>query len=327
MKSILLTNDLVAYVNDFGVIERILDMSIPMTIKPSYNNKELFDIDINESSYEEELQVLYPFLKKHNRKLLNGKEIDLYDEEKKIGIEFNGNYWHNEYNKNKKYHQEKSLLAEKKGVFLFHIFEHEWDDKFLKKNKDLDLKKNILNRIQTILKLNTQTIGARKCEIKLVPKEEKNRFLNENHMQGAEKHSSYALGLYYKDELVACMTFGKSKFKKYNWDLMRFCSKHGFNIQGGASRLFNYFVKNYVTSGETIVSYSDITKTIGSLYQTLGFELKSVNAPNYWWVNLDNYEILSRYSTQIPNEVETMHEAGYCCVSDCGTKTWLYTKK
>lgn len=43
MKSILLTNDLVAYVNDFGVIERILDMSIPMTIKPSYNNKELFD--------------------------------------------------------------------------------------------------------------------------------------------------------------------------------------------------------------------------------------------------------------------------------------------
>ena len=43
MKSILLTNDLVAYVNEFGVIERILDMSIPMTIKPSYNNKELFD--------------------------------------------------------------------------------------------------------------------------------------------------------------------------------------------------------------------------------------------------------------------------------------------
>ena len=47
MKSILLTNDLVAYVNDFGVIERILDMSIPMTIKPSYNNKEF------------KLQILY----------------------------------------------------------------------------------------------------------------------------------------------------------------------------------------------------------------------------------------------------------------------------
>lgn len=43
MKSIRLTNDLVAYVNDFGVIERILDMSIPMTLKPSYNNKELFE--------------------------------------------------------------------------------------------------------------------------------------------------------------------------------------------------------------------------------------------------------------------------------------------
>lgn len=42
MKSILLTNDLVAYVNEFGIVESILDMSIPMRIKPSYNNKELF---------------------------------------------------------------------------------------------------------------------------------------------------------------------------------------------------------------------------------------------------------------------------------------------
>lgn len=41
MKSILLTNDLVAYVNEFGIIESILDMSIPMRIKPS-DNKELF---------------------------------------------------------------------------------------------------------------------------------------------------------------------------------------------------------------------------------------------------------------------------------------------
>ena len=38
-----------------------------------YDLQELFDTDINESSYEEELQVLYPFLKKHNRKILNGK--------------------------------------------------------------------------------------------------------------------------------------------------------------------------------------------------------------------------------------------------------------
>nr|DAT67405.1 MAG TPA: hypothetical protein [Caudoviricetes sp.] len=43
MKSILLTNDLVANINEFGIIVSILDMSIPMTIKPSYNNKELFE--------------------------------------------------------------------------------------------------------------------------------------------------------------------------------------------------------------------------------------------------------------------------------------------
>lgn len=82
-----------------------------------------------ESSYELELFNLYPILKKHNRCILDGKEIDLYDEKKNIGIEFNGNFWHNELHKDKSYHQEKSLLAESKGIFLYHIFEYEWDTK------------------------------------------------------------------------------------------------------------------------------------------------------------------------------------------------------
>lgn len=35
MDSIQLTNDLVANINEFGVIVSILDMSIPATLKPS----------------------------------------------------------------------------------------------------------------------------------------------------------------------------------------------------------------------------------------------------------------------------------------------------
>lgn len=33
-KSIRLHNDLVAYVNEYGIIERFLDMSIPMSFEP-----------------------------------------------------------------------------------------------------------------------------------------------------------------------------------------------------------------------------------------------------------------------------------------------------
>ena len=304
-----------------------------------YGVEDLIDIAPLRSHYEDEI---IDFLKKlgitniepNNRKILGRQEIDIYLPDYKFGIEFNGIYFHSDLSS--KYqdhggrstrHQEKSLLAEEKGVFLFHIFEHEWDDSFLRKNENLNLKVNILNRIQTLLGLNVVTIGARKCEIREISKQDKNNFLDKNHIQGKEKHSQYAFGLYYQDELVACMTFGKSKFKKYDWELMRFCTKQGINVSGGASRLFQYFLNNYVASGETIVSYNDITKTKGTLYQTLGFELQSINRPNYWWINLDTKEVKSRYETQIPNESKVMHDAGFCRICDCGTKTWLYTKK
>ena len=40
MDSIQLTNDLVANINEFGIIVSILDMSIPITLKPSSFDKD-----------------------------------------------------------------------------------------------------------------------------------------------------------------------------------------------------------------------------------------------------------------------------------------------
>lgn len=61
------------------------------------------------------------------RKILYPKEIDIFIPDKMIGIEINGIYWHCvERDKSyKNYHQEKSLLAREKGIFIYHIFEHE----------------------------------------------------------------------------------------------------------------------------------------------------------------------------------------------------------
>ena len=287
-----------------------------------YDLQELFDTDINESSYEEELQVLYPFLKKHNRKLLNGKEIDLYDEEKKIGIEFNGNFWHNEYGKNKNYHQEKSKLAEEKGIFLYHIFEYEW---IMKKDK-------IINQLNNLLGINTNKIYARKCIIKEVKNSEKKIFLENNHLQGNDS-SSIKLGLYYQDELVSLMTFVKPRFnKKYEWELSRFCSKNNCNLIGGASKLFKYFIERY--NPQSIISYSNIAHTKGKLYETLGFELDSISEPNYVWCR--GNIILTRYQCQKHklleqgyegnSESEIMHNRGYFKIYDCGNKVWIWNR-
>lgn len=54
----------------------------------------------------------------HNcRKLLPGKEVDIYIPSKKLAVEFDGLYWHNDDNQqNYKYHLEKTEECERKGV-------------------------------------------------------------------------------------------------------------------------------------------------------------------------------------------------------------------
>lgn len=257
----------------------------------------------------------------NERKLLDGKEIDIYSPEYKTGIEFNGDYWHSDiyycdHNGRSTAHQEKSLLAEKRGIFLFHIFEHEWDD--------LIEQENIKNRLRTLFVKNEIRIGARKTQIIELSKDQKKEFLNQNHIQGND-HSTKQYGLIYRGELVACMTFVHPKNDKYTWELSRFCNKHGCVVQGGASKLFKYFVTT-LKSGDTVSSYNDITKTKGDLYKILGFKCVSVNQPNYVWINFQTGDIRTRYQEQAGGEVKRMHDQGYHRVCDCGTKTWVYTK-
>lgn len=63
----------------------------------------------------------------NDRSVLNGKELDLYYTEKKIAIEFNGDYWHSEKHKEKKYHYNKFSQCLEKGIVLVNIFENEWN--------------------------------------------------------------------------------------------------------------------------------------------------------------------------------------------------------
>lgn len=258
----------------------------------------------------------------NKRDLLENQEIDIYLPDYKLGIEFNGDYWHSDiYHKDNGgrslYHQNKSLAAQKQGIFIFHIFEYEWNN--------AQGQNNIKNRLSSLLNKNTQKIAARKCIVVELTAEQKKQFLNQNHIQGND-HSTKNIGLEYQGELVACMTFVRPKNKKYTWELSRFCSKHDYNIQGGASKLFKYFI-NGLEAGDTVSSYNDITKTKGDIYQTLGFSCVSINQPNYVWINFQTGDIRTRYQEQAAGEVDRMHAKGYHRVCDCGTKTWVYTKK
>lgn len=209
----------------------------------------------------------------NNRSLIHPQELDIYIPSKNLAIEYNGLYWHSETcGKDKNYHLNKTKLCAEKGVQLIHIFEDEW----IKKQQI------VKSRLKHLLGLTPYKIAARKCEVRLVKNKIASNFLDKYHIQGSI-NSSINLGLFYKNKLVALMTFGKSRFNKnYEYELLRYCSVFNFSIVGGASKLFSYFIKKY--NPTSVISYADRRWSNGNLYKQLGFnELKS-SSPAYFYV-------------------------------------------
>lgn len=256
-----------------------------------------------------------------DRSILNGKEIDIFLPDHNIGIEFNGLYYHSNLFVDNNYHINKSNLANEKGVKLIHIFEDEWVDK-----KDI-IKSIILNYINK----TPNKIYARKCKLMEISKEQSLIFLNENHIQGYSI-SSKNIGLFYNNELVSLMTFGNRKITgKKQMELIRFCNKLNTNVIGGASKLFNYFVKTY--KPESIISYQDNRLFNGNLYEKLGFKQIRISEPSYYYVINKKREYRYNWRKDVlvklgfdsnKTEKEIMEELGYPRIYDCGTKVWEF---
>lgn len=64
---------------------------------------------------------------RNTRDVISPLELDLYYPEKKIAIEFNGDYWHSSEFKSKDYHYNKFKDCSSKGVTLVSVFESEWN--------------------------------------------------------------------------------------------------------------------------------------------------------------------------------------------------------
>lgn len=215
----------------------------------------------------------------NNRTILNdGKELDIFIPEYNIAIEYNGLFWHNEKNTGKKSYL-KWKECKDKNIQLLTIWEDDWRQR-------QEIVKDI---IKTKLKLNKK-IYARNCILKEIDYNIEKSFLNNNHLQGYCQ-SSIRLGLFYNNKLYACMTFGKSRFKENEYELLRFACLNGYTIIGGFSKLLTYFIKNY-NFNESIISYANCDISNGNVYIKNNFKEIS-HSLNYWWCK--NGEKYSRY--------------------------------
>lgn len=275
----------------------------------------------NRSSFELKLCELLDTLNvkyiSNDRKILDGKELDIYIPEAKLAIEFDGIYWHN--NSLKSY--EKYKVLKEKDIQLINIFETEYDE----------------NKIRSILegRLHLSKIYyARKCSIKEIDNETYKNFCNENHIQSYAA-AKVKVGLFYDDELIQIMSFGKPRFnKKYEWEIVRECSK-SCGIVGGKERLFQYFLKTY--NPTSIISYCDNRYFTGESYVRLGMTKEKDTKNGYIYTNgkitYSRYQcqkhklknILKNYNSEL-TEYENMSANGFFRLYDFGQSVFTWRK-
>ena len=283
----------------------------------SFGEKEL--LDFVKSIYSG--QII-----ENDRRTLSPLELDILLPEKLLAIEFDGDYWHNEFNKDKMYHKEKTFKCAEKGIHLIHVFEYQWEND----------KETIKSIIKSFLVDDKTKIFARKCVVKEVPANTARDFCQENHLQGY-CNSNICLGLYHENKLIQIETFGKPRFSsKYDWELVRECSKKDVSVIGGKSKLFKYFCDNY--KPKNVVSYCNAALFSGDSYLKCGMTLEQWNNPGYVWckqhIALSRYKcqkhkLLKKYPEFNSNmtELDIMHSLGFAKLYDCGQKVFIWQAK
>ena len=268
-------------------------------------------------------------IKRRERKILQGQELDIYIPSKNLAIEFDGLYWHCElYKEDINYHLKKTLACEEQGIRLIHIFEDEWINK----------KEICKSRIMSALGIVENKIPARKCVVQQIESKIAKDFIEKNHIQGYAIGSIINYGLFYNENLVSVMSFSKlrknlGEVKEENvYELLRFCSKVDFNVIGGASKMFKAFIKEY--NPIKVISYCDRRWGNGNVYSKMGFKLDHISRPNYFYIvgserkNRFCYRkdiLISKYGCK---KEETEHS--FCLknhwyrIYDCGTKVFCY---
>lgn len=263
---------------------------------------------------------------------IENKSYDLHILNTNILIEINPSYTHNstvgarfsKFDKEplaKDYHFNKTILARDNNYRCIHIWD--WDD---------------IDKIVAMLKPK-ERLFARKLVCKEVSLKDTNEFLNNYHLQNTCKGQIIRLGLYTKEgELVQVMTFGKPRYnKKFEYELLRLCTKSDYIIVGGAKKLFTHFINQY--KPESIISYCDNSKFNGNVYTDLGFNLKDLGNPAKHWFNGETHitdnllrqrgfdQLFNTNYGKGTSNIQLMLNSGFIEIYDCGQSVYIWNNK
>jgi hypothetical protein len=232
------------------------------------------------SQYEREIEIWLetlgiPCVRNQKFKIDKAfKEVDVLIPHKNVGIDYHGLYWHSEEMRDKQNHLKRRLFFEKSGIFLFQIFADECRDK-----TDI-VKGKILER----LNFKQKKIDSEQCHVKTISKKEANEFLSKNHIEGpCLNKSQYYVGLYYKSDLKAVMTY---RIKSKTLEVIRFSNKLNHLIKNSYAALTKQLISSHNSIQEIQINL-DLRLEDKSSLITQGYEHQKTKL-NYQWTDFMN---------------------------------------
>lgn len=156
-----------------------------------------------------------------------------------------------------------------------------WEDQWIFHND------KIISKIQSILGI-TERIHGRETKVKAIDNLQLLDFLSKNHLNVPIK-AKYKYGLYYRNELVAVMSFSKGRplYREdilfNSFEMLRFCSKKGTTVVGGFSKLLNHFIKKM--EPDDVMTYVDADWSDGQSFLNRGFEFIERMPNMEFWLN------------------------------------------
>jgi hypothetical protein len=221
---------------------------------------------------------------KGERSILDGQEIDYYLPDRKLGIEYNGLYWHSEAaGKDSKYHQNKLLKAQSKQVALVQIWEDDWLERKSIVMRHVAYRLGKLRQLQELYPDMDEncfkTVAARKTHVEETTYAVTKEFLNKHHIQGAVRGTKYLTLNDFSGDIKAAFVLSASGVKG-EYLIARYAAV-GI-VQGGFSKLLKAAINLYKPT--RLVTFADLTISEGSLYENTGFTAEETIRPDYSYV-------------------------------------------
>lgn len=297
---------------DRGLISSVDGKTLPQHAKDLGWSRSHFGKLVNQYGFEDALthEKQFSSLEKNMMNWLNSENIE-YDKQFrienriadfKIGnviIECDGLYWHSDLFLTSSYHADKQALYSKNGYRSLFFREDELRDKF-------DIIQSI---IKNAIGQTPNRVFARKLKVREISSEQSREFMSKYHLMGGSNSTSYSYSL----DNLAVIQF--KRIKDNNYDIARFCTKPGYSVIGGFSKLVSHFAK--LIKPDTISTFIDMRYGTGNYLETLGFNRVSCYNSFKWTDGKNTYHRL-KYSGN------SGYEFGMYKIWDCGQAKFLF---